>query len=168
MVISHPFSLLLKYLHSLSTFNNLCQLVVGRVVIVAFFVFNFISRASLILYFKYQILLLTSPTLFFCLKFLILPSQPVFCLYSISLSCFPFIFLSSPFFFFSFTHQILIFPHLVWFLFLTLSIPSPSLITKSLPIPPNISYTFLCFFFPSHSHTTYINFSSFVVDSTPV
>ena len=35
-VISHPIALLLKQSRSLSTFNNLCQLVVGRVVVMSF------------------------------------------------------------------------------------------------------------------------------------
>ena len=36
-VISHPFSLLLKYLCSLYTFKNLCQFVVDRIVVIALF-----------------------------------------------------------------------------------------------------------------------------------
>ena len=115
MVISHHFSPLLKYPHSLSIFSNLCYLVVDTVVVVEFFS-NFISTSSLILYFKYQVLLVHSPILYLSqiFNFAILACSFLFCIYSISLSSCPFIFLCSPFlsFLFFLTFQILIFPYL--------------------------------------------------------
>ena len=66
--ILHPFAQILKYLHSLYTFNKLCQLVVGRVVVVAMFFHGYLQSFTNSVF---QITNFTgsSPTLIFRLKF---------------------------------------------------------------------------------------------------
>ena len=99
----------LKYLYSLSTLIELCLLVLDTVIVVAFLQF----------YFYISIIFVFSNLKFY---------------HSHLLLNFPFLL---PFQYFCFKFQF--FPVLAWFSFLTHSIPSLSVIPKSVPFPLDIS-----------------------------